>query len=89
MRSGEIEANLLTLNEHAKLPHISDLVRRKLAGPEQSVLEQSDFVFHYGEYQRLRAELQSAMDQSCLPEAPSAQPALNDLLVRARVGTMQ
>jgi predicted nucleotidyltransferase len=89
MRSGQIEANLLKLNEQAKLPYITELVHRKLAGPEQSVLEQSDFDFHHSEYQRLRAELQSAMDQSRLPEAPSAQPALNDLLVRSRMNAAQ
>ncbi len=89
MRSGQIEANLLKLNEQAKLPYITELVHRKLAGPEQSVLEQSDFDFHHSEYQRLRTELQSAMDQSRLPEAPSAQPALNDLLVRSRMNAAQ
>ncbi|HEY0008819.1 MAG TPA: nucleotidyltransferase domain-containing protein, partial [Tepidisphaeraceae bacterium] len=35
MRTGQIEANLLTLNGEMKLPYIDDLVARKLAGPEQ------------------------------------------------------
>src|SRR5947209_2516242 len=39
MRTGEVEANLLTLNEATfRLPYIPDLVQRKLAGPEQPTL---------------------------------------------------
>src|SRR3954453_1322956 len=33
MRSGEIEANLVKLNETFKLPHVPDLVARKLSAP--------------------------------------------------------
>src|SRR3954452_15753128 len=46
MRSGEVEANLLRLNESAKLGHIDDLVRRKLTGPELSTLSDADLGFH-------------------------------------------
>jgi predicted nucleotidyltransferase len=35
MRTGEIEANIVRLNEEAKLPQIPVLVARKLAGPEK------------------------------------------------------
>src|SRR5438874_12286941 len=38
MQSGEVEANLLRLNERFRLGYIDDLVRRKLAGPERSTL---------------------------------------------------
>src|ERR1700722_18763882 len=34
MRTGEVEANLVRLNESARLPHVGDLIARKLAGPE-------------------------------------------------------
>src|SRR5258706_6495755 len=37
-RTGEVEANLVTLNERFRLPFIADLVARKLAGPEKSKL---------------------------------------------------
>src|SRR5689334_22661698 len=50
MRTGEVEANLVTLNENFKLPYIPDLVARKLAGPEQSKLDESDIVAHESEY---------------------------------------
>src|SRR5437667_1842847 len=36
MRTGQVEANLLTLNESFKLPYVLDLVERKLSGPERS-----------------------------------------------------
>lgn len=87
MRTGEIVANLLELNDGFRLPYISDLVARKLAGPEKSKLEDADIGFHEAEYPRLRAELQAAHDTSHLPEAPSdeTRKALNDLLVRIRL----
>jgi uncharacterized protein len=87
MRTGEIEANLLKLNEAFRLPYIPDLVARKLAGPEKSRLEDADVTIHESEYQRLRAELQAAHEGSKLPEAPSdeTRAALNELLVRVRL----
>jgi len=90
MRTGEIEANLLKLNEEFRLPYISELVARKLAGPEKSKLEEADMGFHESEYQRLRAELQAAHEGSSLPEAPGEETrrALNDLLVRIRLMTI-
>src|SRR2546425_1573107 len=40
MRTGEVEANLQTLNEEFRLPYIADLVARKLAGPENLAVGQ-------------------------------------------------
>ena len=87
MRTGEVEANLVRLNEEARLPHVDDLIARKLAGPEQSALDDADVAFHRREYERLRAELEAAHQASTLPEGPTARPALNDLLVRLRMQT--
>jgi hypothetical protein len=84
MRTGVVEANLVTLNEQFRLPYVPDLVARKLAGPEQSTLEDTDVAFHAGEYDRLRGELDAASRASRLPEVPWAEPALHDLLVRLR-----
>src|SRR5450756_634828 len=64
MRTGVIEANLVTLNEEFRLSYIPDLVARKLSGPEKSKLEDADIAFHESEYQRLRVELHSAHDAS-------------------------
>jgi predicted nucleotidyltransferase len=87
MRSGDIQANLVTLNEEFRLPYVDDLVARKLAGPEKSNLKDADIAFHESEYQRLRAGLQAAHEACQLPESPSAatRAALNDLLIRVRL----
>ena len=86
MRTGRVEANLTALNEDARLPFISDLVARKVAGPERATLDDADVPFHEGQYQKLRTELQAAHEASSLPELPGeeARRALNDLLVRVR-----
>lgn len=86
MRTGEVEANLNTLNDRWRLPYLPDLIARKLAGPEKSRLEEADLAFHEREYHRLRAELEEAYEGCSLPEMPSAetQAALNELLVRIR-----
>lgn len=89
MRTGEIEANLVRLNEEANLSYIDELIRRKLAGPERSTLDDEDIDFYRSEYERLTVELESAYRSSPLPEAPSARPALNDLLVRLRMRTIR
>lgn len=85
MRTGQVEANLRTLNETARLPYIDELIQRKLAGAEKGVLPEADIDFHESEYQRLVAELETASQESQLPEAPKAKEALNDLLVRVRL----
>jgi predicted nucleotidyltransferase len=85
MHTGELEANLVRLNEPAKLPYIPDLIARKVAGPEKRRLEQADMDFHGREYQRLTAELERAFEHSHLPETARAAAAVNDLLVRLRL----
>lgn len=84
MRTGEVEANLLTLNETAKLPYLGELVERKLAGPEKGRLKAADVEFHEREYERLVEELEAAMEKSALRELPEGKAALNGLLVRLR-----
>ncbi len=88
MRTGEIEANLVTLNETFRLPYLPDLIARKIGGPEQSTLNDADIAFHEAEYLRLRGELQAAHDASGLIEVPTdeTRQALDDLLVRVRLG---
>ncbi len=85
MRTGEIEANLVKLNETAKLPFLDDLIAQKQTGPEKGTLSVADLDFHTAEYERLTAELEAAYDESKLPDMPTARPALNDLLVRLRL----
>ena len=85
MRSGEIEANLIRLNDSAKLSYLPELIALKTGGPEKSVLAQSDLEFHRKEYDRLLAELERAYEGSRLPEMANGAQALNDLLVRLRL----
>ena len=85
MRTGQVEANLRILNETARLPFIDELIERKLAGPEKSVLAEADLAFHEGQYQRLVSELERAAITSRLPEKPTAKEALHALLVRLRL----
>ncbi|MBV9257559.1 MAG: nucleotidyltransferase domain-containing protein [Ktedonobacteraceae bacterium] len=87
MQTGEVEANLVHLNELFKLPYIPDLIARKLAGPEQSALQDDNLSFHQREYERLLDELLQASQRSSLPEGPTEKDkhALDDLLIRLRL----
>ena len=85
MQTGVIEANLVRLNETAKLPYLDDLIQRKVGGAEKERLTEADLGFHRGEYDRLRDKLQQAYEASELPEAPRGSSALHDLLVRLRL----
>lgn len=84
MQTGEIEANLVRLNETAKLTYLNDLIQRKLAGAEKERLTEADLAFYRSEYEKLRGKLQQGFEESKLPEAPLSRAALHDLLVRLR-----
>jgi predicted nucleotidyltransferase len=86
MRTGEVQADLSRLNERFKLPYIPELIERKVSGTEKGRLEQADLAFHQREYERLRAQLERAYQESKLAEAPSGAAALHDLLVWIRIG---
>jgi uncharacterized protein len=85
MQSGEIEANLVTLNRDFQLPYLDELIARKLAGPEHGTLDDADVAFHAREFARLKGQLEVAFQSSKLPDAPTAKPALHDLLIRIRL----
>lgn len=84
METGEVEANLLKLNEKFQLPYISELVAYKLSEPETSILKKVDISFHEGEYHRIVSELENASLASSLPDYPSTREALNELLIQLR-----
>jgi predicted nucleotidyltransferase len=86
MRTGEVEADLVRLNDSARLAHVRDLIAQKTGDREQSTLSDDSFAFHEGEYARLRSELEDAYQRSALPENPRASAALDALLVRLRLG---
>jgi uncharacterized protein len=84
MQTGRVESNLINLNEVFNLPYIHDLVAQKIAEREKSYLSNVNLSFHQIEYERLRNKLQEAYESSLLPEVPSANAALHNLLVRLR-----
>ena len=85
LQTGEVEANLATLNESAKLSYVPDLIARKMAGSEHELLSDSETAFHQGEFQKWRARLELAGSESRLPDTATAQEDLNDLLVSLRL----
>ncbi len=64
MRTGEVEANLVRLNETAELAVYSRPDCSKVGGPEKGRLEKADLEFHEDEYQRLTA----LVEQECEAE---------------------
>lgn len=84
MQTGEMEANLVTLNQRFNLPYLDDLIAQKLSGAEQCELPTIDLDFHHHEFTRLLMELELARDESSLPTEATAFPAMNDLLLKAR-----
>jgi predicted nucleotidyltransferase len=85
MQTGVVEANLVRLNEAARLPYLNELIQRKVAGAEKERLAEADLVSHRGEYVRLREKLQQAHEASALPEAANRGAALHELLVQLRL----
>jgi predicted nucleotidyltransferase len=85
MRTGEIECDLTTLADGMDLPYVPELIERKAraekepAEPELRHRLQKDV-------DRLNALLEQARDASSLPDRPSTGDALNDLVVKARLG---
>lgn len=85
MKTGEVNANLVQLNEHFHLSYIPDLIARKKDGAEKGSLGEKDVSHYASEYERLTRLLVEARDSTSLPDANSAGPAINDILYRARL----
>lgn len=84
LRSGEVEANLRHLLALYPQSGVDELIERKLAGAEQSMLQPGELARHEGACARLLAQLELAGANSSLPEAPSARDDLHELLLRLR-----
>lgn len=85
MRTGEVEANLVHLNQDARLSYIDELIAQKLSGSEQGAITSGDMEFYRNEYERLLALLESERDASLLPAEPDVRQEMNDLLVALRL----
>jgi uncharacterized protein len=84
MRSGTVEANLVTLNQEFGLAYLTDLIAQKVGGAEKGELTAADLAFHQQEFSRLLGELEAARDVSHLADEPIAMAAMHDLLLRSR-----
>ncbi|MER7009639.1 nucleotidyltransferase domain-containing protein [Dactylosporangium sp. NPDC000555] len=83
MRTGEVEADLRVLNT---LPYVPGLIEAKRAGEHRALPPGLvDPRTLAADVARLSAELEAARDASKLPAAPSAGPALDDLVIRTRL----
>ena len=83
LNTGEVEANLLHLDEHFKLTFIDELVASKTA--EKVAPPGLDWTFHAARLDELERQLEAAFDASQLPEERDRQ-SVNDLLIRLRLG---
>jgi len=81
LRTGEVEANLLRLNEHFGFAFLHDLVAQKTVEQAPADL---DWEFHVGRLAELEAQLDRAFEESDLPEDRDRN-AVNELLVRLRL----
>ena len=86
MQTGVVEANLVTLNEKFQLSYLPDLIHIKVTEAEKASLGVADLSFYQQEYRRLCQVLEEASQNSHLPEHPSAQSDLHELLIRLRLG---
>jgi hypothetical protein len=82
LQTGEIESNLRHLNEHFHLPDIDDLIARKIA--EGAPLAAEEFAAHRTRIDELFTRLDSAFENSALPERATNFEALNDFVIRIR-----
>jgi predicted nucleotidyltransferase len=85
MQAGQVEANLVRLNETERLPYLDELIQQKKGGAEKDRLTKAAFSFHKGEYERLREELAQAHLGAASPDSARGGAALHDLLLRLRL----
>ena len=84
LRTGEVEANLLRLNEHFGFGFLDELIARKVGGENTSVGD-LDWSFHEARLAELEARLDQAFAESPLPEDRDRK-AISEFLVRLRLG---
>ncbi len=85
MESGEVVANVTTLNEHFRLNEVSELVLRKQHGAEAMALDEREVEAYDERLGALERRLLKAHEQSRLPEEPTSTAALDDWVVTLRL----
>ncbi|HZA52404.1 MAG TPA: nucleotidyltransferase domain-containing protein [Myxococcaceae bacterium] len=89
MQTGEVVANIATLNERFRIREIDELVARKRDGPEKMLLDERDLTTHASLLDQLEAELEEAHHVSGLPETAATNAALEDFVIRLRLDALQ
>ncbi len=84
LETGEIEARLPKLMDIYETIGVKDLIDLKVQGTEIQLLDQELVQTHLGRLNELEKRLDSAFENSSLPETVTNIPALSDYLVRAR-----
>lgn len=83
LRTGEVEANIRVLNAQVfKRSDLPELMERKMASGERSVLSPRERARFVVEVKHLEAELETAAAASPLPDDVENREAINDFLVR-------
>lgn len=88
MRTGEVVANITALRDEFRLPMVEELVKRKQEGAEKMPLAEHEIAEHDGYLDALERELEQAFRTSLLPDEPTTRDALEDFVIRLRLGTV-
>ncbi len=87
MRSGEVEANLVRLNETFRCDWLDALIQQKQNTAEKAQITDDSAMACYQEaFHHWSEVLKRAGEDTALPDRPSARAVLNDWLVRVRQG---
>lgn len=89
MQTGELDANLPSLNRRFRLGPIDELVERKREGAEKMKLHPDELATHMGHLDRLESALTEAHERSHLPMEPLTTIDLEDLVIRVRLETLR
>ncbi len=84
LRTGQVNANILELNEDFRLAFIPDLVARKKSGSEFGRLAPNEFEGLLSEAKELESQLEPAAESSVLPSEIGNYAELNAFLKRLR-----
>lgn len=85
LQTGEVEANLLRLNEEFHLAFLDELIACKVSG-ENAPIDDVAWSFHEARLGELESQLDAAFEHSTLPEDRDRKP-VHDLLVHLRLGS--
>jgi len=87
MQTGEVISNLPALNEIFRNTQIDELIARKREGQENEPLPPDEIDVHDSFLASLETTLVRAYESSQLPDAATHVPALEELVIRARLAT--